>query len=125
MLKPFSLEAARRTFSDITDEDHEAQTSELDELLKQLDTVPLAVKLMASAAQSGESLDELRKAWVRERTALLSDGSTSKSTNIEASIRISLKSKLVRQYPVSLRLLFYSNFFLFGVLFCFALFFTD
>src|SRR6185437_9813154 len=43
--------------------------------------------------------------WVRERTAMLSDGSSSKVTNIEVSIRISLECKPIRSDPACLRLL--------------------
>lgn len=51
-------------------------------------------------------MTDLRRAWEKERTAMLNDGtSRSKGTNIEISIKISLDSKPVRANPTALRLL--------------------
>lgn len=104
-LQPFSLDAARYTFNDITGEDSNNSSSDLDKLLEQLDLVPLAVTLMASAAQSGESLVHLQRAWNEERTSLLSSGSSNKNTDLEASIKVSLESRPVGTEPNALRLL--------------------
>jgi len=65
----------------------------------------LAVKLLASAAQSGESIADLRRAWERERTSMLTGGSSSKNHNLEVSIKISLDSRTVRANSDAIRLL--------------------
>jgi hypothetical protein len=107
IIGPISLEAAKAIFNDITggEDNSTSGPSELDSLLRLVDMVPLAVVLMASIAQSGESVSNLRLAWEKEQTAMLSDGSSGKATNIEISIKISLDSRLIRSNPMTLRLL--------------------
>lgn len=113
-LEPISLEAARDTFIEITEGAKDERkgsinlnesTPELDALLQLVDRVPLAVTLMASAAQLGESIPGLRRAWEKERTSMLAAGGASKSTNIEISIKLSIDSKPIRANPISRRLL--------------------
>lgn len=111
VLGPVNLEAAKSIFADVAGEEaiqtseDELGNSKLDELLQLVDMVPLAVTLLASAAQAGESIPRLLHSWEKERTAMLSDGSTSKDRNIEASIKISLQCKPVTSEPTCLRLL--------------------
>jgi len=81
-LRPFDLDAARQTFNDIGGEIADDSSWDLDELLQQLDRVPLAVALMASTAKSGESIVNLRRAWDQERTSMLAGGSSSKNSNL-------------------------------------------
>lgn len=108
ILAPFSLEAAKITFYEIVGQEEihlNPESTELEELLQLVDMVPLAVTLLASVAQTGESISNLRRAWEKERTAIISDGSSNKNTNIEVSIKLSLNSSVVRSNPRASRLL--------------------
>jgi len=104
LLLPFTLEAARETFVDIAGEEY--TSPELDELLQTLGLVPLAVGLVASLVLSGgSSVANLQHAWDREKTAILANDGSSKHTNIEISIKISIDSRPVQSDPFALRLL--------------------
>lgn len=87
-LLPLTQIAARQTFIDIADDIDD--DSELDELLRLTDNVPIAIQLVATIAAS-ESSQATPKRWKRERTALLSNG-FDKRSNLEISIQLSLSS---------------------------------
>jgi tetratricopeptide (TPR) repeat protein len=103
------LDAAREVFLSITTTrladslDH----SQVDSLLIALDCVPLAVKLLAQVAQSGnESLEQLHKRWERRKTDLLKlHGRDHRETSVNASIQVSLQSQLMEEHPNAIRLL--------------------
>ena len=102
-LKSLSGEAAREAFLAIAGKqelDHS-----LDQLLDDVDRIPLAVTLLARISQtSKDSPSDLRKAWLREHTQLLKLGSIRKD-NLEVSIKLSLDSQPMKESSLALRLL--------------------
>ena len=98
-----TLDAARMIFLSIADEC--VATSGLDDLLLDVDYVPLAVTLLAWVLQTGgESVDDLHYRWREERTKLLNRGA-GRDANIEISIELSLGSRLMKDCPAALQLL--------------------
>jgi hypothetical protein len=77
----------------------------LDELLQDLDCLPLAVTLLAQLARHGESIETLRRRWTVERTTLLSNGNEDRHYSLDASIKISLSSSTMKNDQHALRLL--------------------
>ena len=69
MLSPLPLADARRVFLNVAGPGA-ANDPRLDELLGELDGVPLAVELLGYAAQ-GQPLDQVAARWRRERTGML------------------------------------------------------
>ena len=104
-LVPLSLNAARQAFLKVNSDKASSQP-ELDELLKELECVPLAVKLIAQLAQS-QSCSTLLSRWRKEYTALLhTHGSNSTRLNsVEISISLSLKSFSMIEEPQACELL--------------------
>ncbi|KAJ7580739.1 P-loop containing nucleoside triphosphate hydrolase protein, partial [Mycena floridula] len=100
-LRPFSTEAARQTFLDISDAAEE--DPQLGELLSLTDNMPLVVSLLASVAESEGCATTLAR-WKSESTALLSDGYTKRS-NLEKSIEASLHSARLKSVPNAQHLL--------------------
>jgi tetratricopeptide (TPR) repeat protein len=70
MLSPLPLTDARLLFLAVAGPAF-ATDPQLDELLRELDCVPLAVELMAYAAQGQPSLTEVAERWRTERSAML------------------------------------------------------
>ncbi|KAJ7828410.1 hypothetical protein B0H13DRAFT_1917099 [Mycena leptocephala] len=87
-LQPFSDDAARQTFIDITD--GTSDNEEMEQLLSFTDNMPLAVNLIAHLADYEGCANVLAR-WETEKTSLLSAGNDRKS-NVDASIRLSLSS---------------------------------
>ena len=86
---PLDPVAARQEFLDIAGRKFEADPL-LDSLLAAVDCVPLAIHLLAHAAEPDPSLENLWQRWQAERTALLKRGpGTDRLTNIELSYEIS------------------------------------
>ncbi|KAJ7469513.1 hypothetical protein FB451DRAFT_1476333 [Mycena latifolia] len=85
-LKPLADHAARQTFIDITDNDHD--TEEITQLLELTDNMPLAVTLLASLVDY-EGCSGVLDRWKAENTYMLSKGHD-KSSNLNSSITISL-----------------------------------
>lgn len=100
-LQPLNLKAARSTFVAISGTS--PSDPYLDELLKALDNLPLAITLMANLAQS-ETPKVLLKRWYSEYTTMLSRGSDHRLC-LEISIRISLDGPRMRQTPDADKLL--------------------
>jgi Domain of unknown function (DUF4062) len=70
MTSPLTLPDARRVFLGVAGTKFEADPK-LDELLDELDGVPLAVELMGYAAQGQPNLDGVAKRWQHERVTML------------------------------------------------------
>jgi SIR2-like domain/Tetratricopeptide repeat len=86
-----SLPDARKVFLAIAG-DHFATDSLLDRVLLALDGVPLAIALMAGAAEGQPDLDGTWRRWQDERTKMLQRASaTNRLTNIEVSYEISIQ----------------------------------
>ncbi|KAJ7443268.1 P-loop containing nucleoside triphosphate hydrolase protein, partial [Mycena latifolia] len=85
-LKPLADHAARQTFIDITDNDHD--NGELTQLLELTDNMPLAVTLLANLVDY-EGCSSVLARWKTENTYMLSEGHD-KSSNLNSSIAISL-----------------------------------
>ncbi|KAJ7454180.1 P-loop containing nucleoside triphosphate hydrolase protein [Mycena latifolia] len=94
-LKPLSYEAARQTFLDISDE--RESNSDIDELLRFTDNLPLAVSLIANIV-SYEGSETVLQRWKEERTDLLSEG-RDKRSNLDISISLSLSSPRMAAFP--------------------------
>ncbi|MFC7739035.1 TIR domain-containing protein [Roseomonas sp. GCM10028921] len=69
-LPPLKIEDARKLFLQIAPE-HSSRTVQTDALLHDLDGLPLAVMLMAHAAQGEPDLDGVRRRWEKERLDFL------------------------------------------------------
>ncbi|KAJ7839329.1 hypothetical protein B0H14DRAFT_2787348 [Mycena olivaceomarginata] len=100
-LVPLTQVAAHQTFIEIADSIH--NNLEVDQLLDITDNIPLAVQLIATLAGS-EGCEPTLERWKLERTAMLSDG-TSKRSNLEISIQLSLSSPRMLSSPCALQLL--------------------
>ncbi|KAJ6569412.1 hypothetical protein B0H19DRAFT_1135353 [Mycena capillaripes] len=94
-LQPLSNVAARQTFLDIADDDHDAKG--IDSLLQLADNLPLAVTLLANIASS-EGCDRALARWEAERTSLISDGHDQRS-NLDISIMLSISSPRMMVVP--------------------------
>lgn len=100
-LNPLSHEAAREVFFDISlPVEDETQVAEL---LKFTDNVPLAVTLIAYLA-SDEGCDSVISRWKTESTSLLSDG-LDKRSNLDKSIMMSITSPRMVATPGARELL--------------------
>ncbi|KAJ6603313.1 hypothetical protein DFH09DRAFT_392986 [Mycena vulgaris] len=87
-LKPLSDEAARLTFVDIADYDHDCE--DITQLLQLTDNMPLAVDLLAHLVDY-EGCSSVLSRWKTEKTSLLSEG-YDKMSNLDSSISLSLSS---------------------------------
>ncbi|KAJ7443307.1 P-loop containing nucleoside triphosphate hydrolase protein, partial [Mycena latifolia] len=85
-LKPLADHAARQTFIDITDNDHD--NTEITPLLELTDNMPLAVTLLAHLVDY-EGCSGVLARWKTENISMLSEGHD-KSSSLNASIAISL-----------------------------------
>ena len=107
-IAPLSPEAAKQTYLAIDssrgDMDDDSLKT-LDELLKELDYVPLAIRLLATVG-SGLSLTYLLGQWREERTELLdSESRKDRQGSIAVSISISLSQLKITNNPEALHLL--------------------
>ncbi|KAJ7879360.1 hypothetical protein B0H13DRAFT_1548685, partial [Mycena leptocephala] len=100
-LKPLEQSAARQTFIDIADNNHES--AEVDRVLCLTDNMPLAINLMAHLVDS-EGCTNVLSRWEEEKTSLISDGYDKKS-NLDLSISLSLSSPRLNSTPDSKSLL--------------------
>ncbi|KAJ7181406.1 hypothetical protein C8R43DRAFT_1116782 [Mycena crocata] len=87
-LKSLGQDAARQTFFDIADGDHDSD--EVDKILLLTDNMPLAISLIAHAVDS-ESCSDVLSRWEEEKTSLISEGHDQRS-NLDFSISLSLTS---------------------------------
>jgi len=103
MVEPLSLEAAKKVYTAICP----IVDSFLEELLTQLDCVPLAIVLMAHIGQKGDSPKHLLKQWKEEHTAFLSCHiqQPGRLNSLEMSIRVSLHSPSMAANPEAQQLL--------------------
>ena len=95
MLSPLPLAQARRVFLAVAGPGLAADPR-LDELVAGLDGVPLAVELMAYAAQGQPDLAEVAQRWQAERTAMLTRmGGTRRELSVAVSVETSVTSPLM------------------------------
>ncbi|KAJ7261954.1 hypothetical protein C8J57DRAFT_1633455, partial [Mycena rebaudengoi] len=87
-LKPLSYKAARQTFIEIADNDHD--DASIKELLELTGNLPLAVSLISSVASSEGSAQALSR-WKLESTRMLSNGYDQRSS-LDISIMLSYTS---------------------------------
>ncbi|KAG8959058.1 hypothetical protein FRC03_008514 [Tulasnella sp. 419] len=102
-LTPLDMDPAQEAFVKISP-DSEGDPN-LQELLRELDCVPLAITLMAKLAEVGESITELLSQWNLEQVKLLSQPSGDRTNSIDVSIRLSLTSSSVRSNADAIPLL--------------------
>ncbi|KAJ7712645.1 P-loop containing nucleoside triphosphate hydrolase protein, partial [Mycena olivaceomarginata] len=93
-LKPLDQDAARKTFIDIADENH--NLDEVDKVLSLTDNMPLAVSLIAHLVDS-EGCPNVLARWEREKISVISVG-TDKEANLEISISLSLSSPRLNRH---------------------------
>ncbi|KAJ6471732.1 P-loop containing nucleoside triphosphate hydrolase protein [Mycena vitilis] len=96
-LEPLSREAAIQTLADIVDDDDDATSSQIHEVLDFTDNMPLAVTLLG-AIISFEGYAQTIERWKLENTALLSEG-YAKDSNLDKSIAMSLSSPRMTSSP--------------------------
>ena len=97
MLSPLPLAQARRVFLAVAGPGLAADPR-LDELVAGLDGVPLAVELMAYAAQGQPDLAEVAQRWRTERTAMLTRmGGTRRELSVAVSVETSITSPLMTE----------------------------
>ncbi|KAJ7762882.1 hypothetical protein B0H14DRAFT_2633879 [Mycena olivaceomarginata] len=100
-LKPISDHAAWQMFTDITDDSHNSE--DVTRLLSLTNNIPLAVDLMAHLVDY-EGCSVVLTRWETEKTSILSSGH-GKSSNLDASISISLSSPRMKASPGARELL--------------------
>ena len=106
-IAPLLPEAARQTYLaiDSSRDMNDDSLKTIDELLKELDYVPLAIRLLATVG-SGLSLTYLLRQWREERTELLdSESRNGRQSSIAVSISISLSQLKITNNPEALHLL--------------------
>ena len=95
MLSPLPLADARRLFLAVAGPGLAADPR-LDELLAELDGVPLAVELMAYAAQGQPDLGEVAERWRAERTGMLARmGGARRELSVAVSVEASVTAPLM------------------------------
>ncbi len=92
MVSPLALGDARQLFAAVAGAGLAADPR-LDELLGELDGVPLAVELMGYAAQGHDDLAEVATRWRAERTTMLARmGGASRELSVPVSVEASVTS---------------------------------
>ena len=95
MVSPLPLADARRLFWAVAEASFAAD-SQLDELLGELDGVPLAIELMAYAAQDQGDLAKVAARWRDERTGILARlGGARRELSVAVSVEVSVTSPLM------------------------------
>ena len=95
MVSPLPLSDARRLFLAVAGPGFAADPR-LDELLAALDGVPLAVELMAYAAQGQPDLAEVAQRWHQERTGMLQRmGGARRELSVAVSVEASVTAPLM------------------------------
>ncbi|KZW03317.1 hypothetical protein EXIGLDRAFT_759184 [Exidia glandulosa HHB12029] len=96
-LSPVSEDSAKQIFASIASIDESQPV--FDQLIRELDNIPLAVTLLASQAQF-EPIDSLFARWTQFRTAILQRGDGgSRLTSLDVSIGLSLQSPRMLASP--------------------------
>ncbi|TDL18700.1 hypothetical protein BD410DRAFT_728269, partial [Rickenella mellea] len=101
-LKVLAINAAKETYKAIvaTKDD-----TDLEELLQNVDCLPLAIVLLARLGKLDISPSELLQMWQTEQTALLKTQKGSRSDCLETSISLSLQSSQMNESKYTLKLL--------------------
>lgn len=114
LVGPLDVQAARQAFvtaHDLEDESLDLEDGSLDDLLCELDLVPLAITLIATAGQSPERTPtELLKSLRSRRSKMLQIHAGRKDvkdrmSSIAVSVQVSLESPRLQSIPECLRLL--------------------
>ncbi|KAK7468958.1 hypothetical protein VKT23_003457 [Stygiomarasmius scandens] len=104
-IPPLPLEAAKQAFVSFAgDENLKDDEEKLEQLLVQLDCVPLAVNLMAQRAKSN-SLDSLIRMWNDGRTSILKEGRGDPNKLNSVDFSIELSTNLLANDQIALELL--------------------
>jgi len=91
VLKAFSLEAAVQTFQDRAGRKIKAEEKGIaEQLLNEVDRMPLAVSLLGQLARRGNSVSELLDRWNRKRTSLLRTYGIGRFNNVGMSVELSI-----------------------------------
>ncbi|KAH7097501.1 hypothetical protein BKA62DRAFT_759896 [Auriculariales sp. MPI-PUGE-AT-0066] len=104
-LASLTLGDARRLFSAVTGVGLDAgEAIQLDELLRVVDCMPLAVCILSQLAEGGQTPSQLLQRWRVVQTRMLQVQETGRLSNIEVSIQLSLDC-LPQQPPEARQLL--------------------
>ncbi|KAH7102413.1 hypothetical protein BKA62DRAFT_113805 [Auriculariales sp. MPI-PUGE-AT-0066] len=104
-LAPLTLGDARRLFSAVTRVGLDADEAiQLDELLRVVDCMPLAVCILSQLADGGQAPSKLLQRWRVVQTRMLQVQETGRLSNVEVSIQLSLDC-LPQQPPEARQLL--------------------
>jgi len=103
-LPMLSLDDARRLFVDIT-ESESPLNALVDDLLRALDCLPLAVTLLAQLVRQGEDIETLHRRWTVQKTSLLNIGDDDRHYSLDKSIKLSLESPPMKKDLCADRLL--------------------
>jgi tetratricopeptide (TPR) repeat protein len=101
-LKPLGLEAAKKAFlaqADVPEDD-----PYLEPLMDAVDRMPLAVTLIAALARYTKC-EDLYKRWEVEKTAMVTQDSQERLSNLDVSIEVSLRSPRFQSNPSAMALL--------------------
>jgi tetratricopeptide (TPR) repeat protein len=102
---PLDLAASRELFLAIAPQAAEPPAL-LDQLLGEMDGLPLAITLLAEAARTEFGLDVLSRRWQQEKTELLRRGSANdRMLSLNVSVMVSVNSPQMKGNQVALRLL--------------------
>jgi len=107
-LGTFTLENARELFIKIAGWRPVMASSvdkQVNELLQELDCLPLAVTLLAQLSERGESIQRLHHLWTQQKTGLLNLGREDRHHSLDVSIRLSLELGPMRADEYAPRLL--------------------
>ncbi|TFK48584.1 hypothetical protein OE88DRAFT_1810445, partial [Heliocybe sulcata] len=102
LLHGLPMEASRQAFLGTSHSSSEQTV--IDQLLKELDGVPLAIKLISNLAQL-DSPANLLKEWQERKTAMLAEPGRGRLENIEVSIELSLQATVVQDCQDAIPLL--------------------
>ncbi|KAL4249250.1 hypothetical protein ABKN59_007233 [Abortiporus biennis] len=103
-IPPLEVSAACDAFLAIADMKDTPETA-VQDLVKTLDCVPLAITLMAKLAMVGGSVTELQRQWDRDPSSMMADEVEDRASNVEYSIQLSIQSPRLQQFPQALDLL--------------------
>ncbi|KAG8862286.1 hypothetical protein FRB96_001865 [Tulasnella sp. 330] len=105
-LVALSPNAAQQLWFEVCDEASDDHDEALDDLLAELDYVPLAVTLMAKVGRDCmEGPKELLSRWKSEGTDIMDEPGADRRSSVNMSIEFSLKSKHLKNNPDALNLL--------------------
>jgi cytochrome c-type biogenesis protein CcmH/NrfG len=100
-LEPLEARYAAQIFKEISGKEDEFT----EKMAREVEYVPLAVRLLATLAQEGENTEALWKRWNSRHTAMLENGGEGRLSKLDVSIRLSVESERMRRDPMAIQIL--------------------